>query len=39
MVIHVALGTAFHMHPTGAVTLKLLVPPAAWIVEPDSLNV
>jgi len=39
MVIHLALGTAFHMHPTGGVTLKLPVPPAAGIVAPDSLNV
>jgi hypothetical protein len=39
MVIHVALFIAFHVHPTGPVTLKLPVPPVAGIVAPDALNV
>jgi hypothetical protein len=39
MVFHAALFIAFHVHPTGAVTLKLPVPPAAGIVAPHALNV
>jgi hypothetical protein len=39
MVIHVALVTAVHVHPAGAVTLNVPVPPAAGMVADEALSV
>jgi hypothetical protein len=39
IVIHVALVTAVHVHPTGADTLNEPLPPAGGTVVPDALSV